>query len=243
MFQFHKITFGQYQIIRHLSKDPDHTAKGDDLRYRADGDLAEGTYLAEDKAKNRQVILQLLPKLSDNSSYDWLEICQRADYATLLDHPNIARIYEIHEDPQARGHSFFRRFTKSNRSVNDPVQPSTVRTYIVKEYIVKPPATARLTIPEIAQVGLQIAEALAYAHEEFGLFHRDIQMGNIAILNGTDGRKKVKLLDFGFGREIAEEQLSKMYEMSEAALGFLMRHHSPERVLGTFVEDCRSDIF
>ena len=56
------------------------------------------------------------------------------------------------------------------------------------------------TLPEaqyhrsVARVGLQVAEALAYAHEQ-GILHRDIKPSNLLLADGDPAQ--VKVLDFG----------------------------------------------
>jgi serine/threonine protein kinase len=82
-----------------------------------------------------------------------------------------------------------------------------------------------------ATIGVQIALALAHAHER-GVLHNDIKPGNV-LLN-TEGR--VVVTDFGVGLAPDPSQP----DQPQHALGTL-RYMAPERLVGRF--DARSDVY
>ena len=77
-----------------------------------------------------------------------------------------------------------------------------------------------LPIPEVLDIGLQIAEALAAAHAG-GVIHGDIKPENIFLRPD----RYVKLLDFGLARKVTTETLALGYS---PVLGTL-RYMSPEQ--------------
>jgi serine/threonine protein kinase len=87
-------------------------------------------------------------------------------------------------------------------------------------------------INEVLTVGLQVAEALAVAHDA-GIVHRDIKPENIMIRR--DGL--VKVLDFGLATLSTARALG-----GPACLGGTPRYMSPEQVLGG-PTDARSDVY
>jgi serine/threonine protein kinase/WD40 repeat protein/tetratricopeptide (TPR) repeat protein len=74
---------------------------------------------------------------------------------------------------------------------------------------------------EVARIGLQLADALAYAHAR-GVIHRDIKPANLIL----DGRGNVWVTDFGLAK-FADQDLSN----SQDIVGTL-RYMSPERFKG-----------
>jgi serine/threonine protein kinase len=87
---------------------------------------------------------------------------------------------------------------------------------------------ARDSWNSFAKMAIQVASALAHAHER-GVLHNDIKPGNL-LLN-TEGR--VVVTDFGVG-------LNPNPEQGQSALGTL-RYMAPERLTGQC--DVRSDIY
>jgi WD40 repeat protein/serine/threonine protein kinase/tetratricopeptide (TPR) repeat protein len=90
----------------------------------------------------------------------------------------------------------------------------------------------RLFWVSVARLGLQVAEALAYAHAQ-GILHRDIKPSNLLL----DPQGRVWLTDFGLAKEMADAD-------NLTGSGFLigtLRYIPPERVQGR--SDARGDIY
>ena len=85
---------------------------------------------------------------------------------------------------------------------------------------------------QVATYGLQIGEALSYAHA-VGIIHRDIKPGNIMFARDGD----LKIVDFGMSRLRGRAQITQ----TGAILGTPL-YMSPEQAQGKGVDE-RSDIF
>jgi WD40 repeat protein len=83
----------------------------------------------------------------------------------------------------------------------------------------------------VARVGLQVAEALAYAHGQ-GILHRDIKPSNLLL----DARGNVWVADFGLAKSSEGEDLTQTGDI----VGTL-RYMAPERLRGQ--SDPRGDVY
>jgi predicted ATPase len=186
--------------------------------YRLDVRIGEGgmgeVYRAFDTRLNRPVALKLLRAARDERPGAAARFLREARAASALNHPNIVIVHEIGEDEAG-----------SPYIVQELVEGATLRSMLGQP----------LALPRIADIGGQIARALAAAHAA-GIVHRDIKPENIMIR--ADGF--VKVLDFGIARQTpldASEVTSA--QTTEAALptapGTLLgtpAYMSPEQVRG-----------
>ena len=177
--------------------------------------LGEGgmgvVYKAQDTKLDRIVVLKFLPKhlLCDNEAKSRFE--NEAKAASALNHTNITTIYEINE---VEGECF--------------ICMEYVEGISVKE-LTKDKA---LSIEEVLQIAIQIAEGLNAAHKK-GIVHRDVKSDNIMVTD--DGL--VKIMDFGLAKLKGATKITQ----TGSTLG-TAAYMSPEQASGEET-DSRSDIF
>jgi serine/threonine protein kinase/formylglycine-generating enzyme required for sulfatase activity/Tfp pilus assembly protein PilF len=83
----------------------------------------------------------------------------------------------------------------------------------------------------VAGIGVQVAEALAYAHQQ-GMFHRDIKPSNLLL----DAKGTVWLTDFGLVKAEGSDELTATGDIVGT-----IRYMAPERFQGKC--DARSDVY
>jgi serine/threonine-protein kinase len=119
--------------------------------------------------------------------------------------------------------------------------------YLVMELLAGETLEDRLTrcgkLPPKAtvEIALQVLSALGAAHDR-GIVHRDLKPGNVVLAHGSDGREKVKLIDFGIAKFL-DNTGSSTVTASGIAVG-TPYYMSPEQVRGeTGKIDHRTDIW
>src|SRR5216110_3190592 len=148
-------------------------------------------YLAIDITAGRKAALKLLPFRFTGDAERLKRFQQEAHAVVALNHPNILTIYEIGED-----HS-------THYIASELIEGETLRQRL---------ARGRMQVGEALDVAVQVASALAAAHEA-GIVHRDINPGNIMLR--PDGY--VKVLDFGIAK-LAEQEAPATMRKDEALL-------------------------
>jgi serine/threonine-protein kinase len=157
---------------------------------------------AEDEVLERRVAVKILaPALCDNEALA-ARFRREAQAAGRLTHPNVAQVFDYGED---EGCPYI---------VLELVSGSTLRR-ILEERGPLPPA-------EVAEIGAQIADALAAAHAE-GIVHRDVKPGNVMV--APDGL--VKVMDFGIADAVWFEPLTDTGTIMATA-----KYISPEQATG-----------
>lgn len=173
-------------------------------------------YKAQDTNLDRVVALKFLPPQHSSSENDRLRLIQEAKAASALNHPHVATIYEIEV---TNGQPFISM---------EFIEGDTLKSRIAASEA----EGKKLSVAQVVDWGVQIADALAAAHEK-GIVHRDIKSDNIMITR--DGR--VKIMDFGLAKLRGGVALTK----TGSTVGTLA-YTSPEQILGEEV-DHRTDLW
>jgi eukaryotic-like serine/threonine-protein kinase len=181
-------------------------------------------YLAWDERLGRKVALKFLPERLTADETQLSRFKTEARSASALNHPNILTVYEI----GAEGNRQF--------IATEFIEGMTLRASL---------ACGRMNLHAALEIAVQVASALAAAHET-GVVHRDIKPENIMLR--PDGYAKV--LDFGIAKLTEQRQASDHYEVGTTAVlqtrpGLVLgtgHYMSPEQARGQKV-DARSDIW
>jgi predicted Ser/Thr protein kinase len=182
-------------------------------------------YRAVDQRLGRKVALKVLrPELVGDADRR-RRFMQEARAASAVNHPAIAQIYEIEESGDL---TFI---------TMEYVDGSTVRQLVSRR---------ELDLPSAVEVGIQVADALARAHDA-GIVHRDIKSDNVMVTR--DGHPKI--LDFGLAKlldptpEDSDSGMSRMETVTRTQAGMILgtvSYMSPEQARG-LPTDKRSDVF
>jgi eukaryotic-like serine/threonine-protein kinase len=178
-------------------------------------------FLAQDTKLERRVAIKVLPAKSLDDLHARKRLLREARAAATLDHPNICSIYEVNDTGDS---------------------PFIVMQYVEGKTLFTKLTAAPLTPEEVIEVGIQIAEALAEAHER-GVIHRDIKPQNVIITP----RGQAKVLDFGLARiaQTAEVDAEAKTETQLTGEGYIVgtvAYMSPEQLKAMPI-DARSDLF
>ena len=177
-------------------------------------------YRAHDERLGRDLALKVLLAESMADTTARARLIQEARMASSLNHPNIAHVYDVGDD---RDHVFIAMELVEGRQLRELIQPGG------------------LSMGSLLQYGVQIADALAYAHEH-GVIHRDLKSSNIVIT--PEGRAKV--LDFGLAKRFDSGAGEKgIPDPNLTASGMVLGtpNHLPPEVIFGEKADARSDVW
>jgi serine/threonine protein kinase/tetratricopeptide (TPR) repeat protein len=120
------------------------------------------------------------------------------------------------------------------------------RPYLVMEFVMGEPLTdfcrrKNLSVREQLHIFLQILDAVMAAHRRL-VVHRDLKPGNI-LVQSSDAKPQVKLLDFGIARVLNPESALYSGDVTQPQLQMISpAYASPEQIRGEFVSTA-SDIY
>jgi len=144
--------------------------------YKIGRQLGEGqdstVYLARDTKLDRQAAVKVL-KQADALGYE--RVLQEARLASSLDHPYICRVYDVGEE-----------------NGNEGTPPYIAMEYIEGMSLADKLEGGPLDSYTLLRLGMQICEALAYAHDR-RVIHGDVNAANVLINEECEA----KLVDFG----------------------------------------------
>jgi TolB-like protein/Flp pilus assembly protein TadD len=181
-------------------------------------------YRAHDGRLGRDVALKVLPAEEAGTPDAVARLEREARLAAALSHPNICTLYDVGEDEGRVWLAF------------ELLDGSTLRAHL--------DAGKRVSDEEIARWGLELADALAAAHDA-GIVHRDLKPENVFVT----ARGAVKVLDFGIARRLGgapgDAAHIKTIEGTIGAPGAIVgtpSYLSPEQARG-LTADARTDLF
>lgn len=188
-------------------------------RYELGPEIGRGNmavvHRAFDGRLQRQLALKILhPEFARDKRYR-REFLTEAHAAGRLSHPGIMTIHDVGESD---GRPFMAMELLEGRTLQQKLEEE-----------------GPLPAAEVLVIGIQLAEALDYAHEK-GVIHRDVKADNI-VVTGRDGR--VKLTDFGIARL---RQARSTAEPTDESIVGTPNYMAPEQVRGEAV-DGRADLY
>ena len=192
-------------------------------RYRILEQIGEGAmadvYRAYDPHIDRPLAVKVLKEEYRQDREYSVRFLREARAAGALSHPGIVTIFDVGE---VDGYPFI------------------VMELLDGEPLSEVMKRGRLSPPETMAIGIQLADALAYAHAQ-GVVHRDVKPSNIIL---SPDRRSLKLLDFGIARVKEADPLFE-HESLKTQIGQVLgtpRYMSPEQALGREM-DGRGDLY
>jgi len=175
-------------------------------------------YRARDPRLDREVAIKVLPGSAREDREARARFRREALALSRLNHPHIEMVLDLGEE---EGVDYL------------------VLEFVPGETLAARVARGRVQEREAAELGAQVAEALAEAHER-GVLHRDLKPGNIMVTP----KGRVKVLDFGLAKlapNAGDETRSVDLTRVGAAAGTLS-YMAPEQLLGEPI-DARADLY
>ena len=140
----------------------------------------------------------------------------------LMDHPNIAQVYEAGSTPEGR-------------------------PYFVMEYVQGLPITEycdkhRLSMKDRLQLFMQVCEGVQHAHQK-AIIHRDLKPSNVMVVQQND-KAIPKIIDFGLAKAMAQRLTENTIVTELGVLVGTPEYMSPEQAdLRAQDIDTRTDVY
>ena len=197
--------FGRYHILRTL------------------GEGGMGTvYLAEQREPIRRSVALKVVKLGMDTSQVLARFANERQALAMMDHPNIARIFDAGATPKGR-------------------------PYFVMEYIEGVPITQycdrnRFAIVQRLELFLTVCRAVQHAHQK-GVIHRDLKPSNVLVTE-QEGTPVPKVIDFGIAKATDQWAVETTLLTQFGQMVGTPEYASPEQAeLTTGDVDASSDVY
>src|SRR5262245_2230697 len=194
--------------------------------YRLLEQIGEGgfgvVFLAEQQQPVRRKVALKVLKPGMDSAQVVARFEQERQALALMDHPNIAQVF-------------------------DGGEAGSGRPYFVMELVKGVPITdfcdqGHLSVRDRLGLFVDVCGAVQHAHQK-GVIHRDLKPGN-ALVTSHDGRPVVKVIDFGIAKAIGQELTDRTLFTGFAQMVGTPLYMSPEQAGQSSLDiDTRSDIY
>ena len=184
-------------------------------------------YRARDEVLDREVAIKLIRPEAAGDEEVRHRFLREARLAAAINHPGVATLFEAGEAEVEGDDSGSQLYLAS-----ELVHGRSLEAVLSK---------GGLPVDRVIDIGLQLAEALAAAHE-LGIVHRDIKPSNVMITPN----ERVKVLDFGVAKRVewagepGDDAATLTYTARGAVVG-TPAYMAPEQV-GGGAADARTDI-
>ena len=200
-------------------------------------------YLAEQVGLERQVALKVLPFAALLDDRQLQRFKNEARAAAMLKHPNIVSVHAVGVEQgtnfyvmdyvEGQGLDDLAQTIGDQQDVNATQTESALETAPLAHLTTANSTNRKSYYYSVAKLGVQLANALHYAHGE-GVIHRDIKPSNVII----DRLGVPHITDFG----LARIQSDKSFTATGDIVGTL-RYMSPEQLESASYVDHRSDVY
>jgi serine/threonine-protein kinase len=178
-------------------------------------------YRARHGETGRQVAVKVLHAALVHSERIRRRFLREAEAIARLRHPRIVELLEYGEFGRARPYLVIEWL--EGHSLDEELR-----------------ARGRFGPDEAVELIDQVAQALSAAHAE-DVVHRDLKAGNVMLVAQGDGRRAVKLLDFGIAKLLEDEARGGGLTTTGTRIGS-PHCMAPEQILGAAV-DRRTDVY
>jgi non-specific serine/threonine protein kinase/serine/threonine-protein kinase len=187
--------------------------------------LGEGgfgvVYLAQQSSPVKRDVALKIVKAGMDTAHVLARFEQERQVLALLDHPNIARMFDA--------------------GATDTGRPYFVMEYVPGESLIAYCDQQRLSIARRLELFTQVCDAVHHAHQK-GLIHRDLKPSNVLVAT-RDGQPHVKVIDFGIAKATAGKLTDRTIHTEHRQLIGTPEYMSPEQAEGSLDVDTRSDIY
>jgi serine/threonine protein kinase/tetratricopeptide (TPR) repeat protein len=198
----------------------------------------------------RQVALKLI-KIGMDSRAVLARFEAERQALALMDHPNIARVYDGGTTEEVAGgewrvageNAAFSSFpvTRHSPPATPPGRPFFVMELVSGEPITEYCDTKRLSVRARLELFVPVCQAVQHAHQK-GIIHRDLKPSNVMVTE-VDGRPTPKVIDFGVAKA-TEQRLTDLSLADTGAIVGTPTYMSPEQADPSSMDiDTRTDVY
>ncbi|MBL0926830.1 MAG: tetratricopeptide repeat protein [Phycisphaerales bacterium] len=194
-------------------------------QYRLVQLLGEGgfgsVFMADQERPVQRTVALKIIKLGMDTRQVVARFEQERQALALMDHPNIARVYDA--GATQSGRPYF---------VMELVKGQPISEYCQRN---------ELSIEGRLALFIQVCQAVQHAHTK-GIIHRDIKPSNI-LISTQDGHPVAKVIDFGIAKATQSRLTDRTLHTEQRQVIGTIEYMSPEQAEGSLDIDARTDVY